>query len=57
MSATIAGAHIASIAAAGVGLLEARLGGAALDGCRWTPGSAWYNPNLVETWFSGLLEC
>ena len=58
MSATIAGAHIAGIAGRySVDLLEARMGVA--------PGRlpqvdarvrVEYNPNLVETWFSGLLE-
>jgi ABC-2 type transport system permease protein len=59
MSATIAGAHIASIAGRySVELLEARLGG---GGHRPVPQVATrirmeYNPNLVETWFSSLLE-
>ena len=59
MSATIAGAHIASIAGRyGVELLEARLGGAVRAGLPRVDARVRveYNPNLVETWFSGLLE-
>ena len=59
MSATIAGAHIASIAGRyGVELLEARLGGAGLGRLPQVDARVRveYNPNLVETWFSGLLE-
>jgi ABC-2 type transport system permease protein len=59
MSATIAGAHIASIAGRyGVELLEARLGGAGRAGLPQVDARVRveYNPNLVETWFSGLLE-
>jgi ABC-2 type transport system permease protein len=58
-SATIAGAHIASIAGRyGVERLEQRLGRA--DRGRVPQVEARvrieYNPNLVEIWFSGLLE-
>jgi ABC-2 type transport system permease protein len=59
MSATIAGAHIASIASRyAVELLEARLGGAGRAGLPQVDARVRveYNPNLVETWFSGLLE-
>ena len=58
MSATIAGAHIAGIAGRySVDLLEARMGVARgrlpqVD----ARVRVEYNPNLVETWFSGLLE-
>jgi ABC-2 type transport system permease protein len=59
MLATIAGAHIASIAGEyGLELLERRLGGGA--GAR-LPGvearvRVEYNPNLRQEWFSSLLE-
>lgn len=59
MSATIAGAHIAGIAGRyGVELLEARLGGAGHGRVPQVDARVRveYNPNLVETWFSGLLE-
>jgi ABC-2 type transport system permease protein len=59
MSATIAGAHIASIAGRyGAELLEARLGGVGRAGLPQVDARVRveYNPNLVETWFSGLLE-
>jgi ABC-2 type transport system permease protein len=57
-SATIAGAHVASIAGRyGVERLEQRLGA---DRARLPRVEARvrveYNPNLIETWFSGLLE-
>ena len=57
-SATIAGAHIAGIANAwGVELLERRLGvgGAGVPQVE-TRIRVEYNPNLLETWFSSLLE-
>jgi ABC-2 type transport system permease protein len=59
MSATIAGAHIASIAGRySVELLEARLGSAGRAGLPQVEARVRmeYNPNVVETWFSGLLE-
>jgi ABC-2 type transport system permease protein len=59
MSATIAGAHIASIAGRyGVELLEARLAGAGQARLPQVEARVRveYNPNLVESWFSGLLE-
>jgi ABC-2 type transport system permease protein len=58
MSATIAGAHVASIAGRySVELLAARMGPAhgrlpQVD----ARVRVEYNPNLAETWFSGLLE-
>jgi ABC-2 type transport system permease protein len=58
MSATIAGAHIASIAGRySVALLETRLG-VAHGGLPQVDARVRveYNPNLEETWFSGLLE-
>jgi ABC-2 type transport system permease protein len=58
-SATIAGAHIASIADRyGVELLERRLGGAGRAALPQVDARVRveYNPNLEETWFSGLLE-
>jgi ABC-2 type transport system permease protein len=60
MSATIAGAHIATVAGRyGVDLLRARwLGGAGLGGVPQVEARirVEYNPNLLETWFSSLLE-
>jgi ABC-2 type transport system permease protein len=59
MSATIAGAHIASIAGRySVELLQARLGGAGQARLPHVDARVRieYNPNLVESWFSGLLE-
>jgi ABC-2 type transport system permease protein len=59
MSATIAGAHIATIAGRyGAELLQARLGGGGPGGLPQVDARVRveYNPNLVESWFSGLLE-
>ena len=59
MSATIAGAHIATIAGRyGVERLQARLGAAARAGVPQIEARmrVEYNPNVDETWFSGLLE-
>jgi ABC-2 type transport system permease protein len=58
-SATIAGAHIAGIAGGyGVELLERRLGAAGRGRLPQVDARirVEYNPNLDETWFSGLLE-
>ena len=56
-SATIAGAHIAGIANGyGVELLERRLGGGGGVPQVDARIRVEYNPNLVETWFSSLLE-
>jgi len=58
-SATIAGAHIAAIAGRySVELLAARLGAGARAAVPQVEARirVEYNPNLDETWFSGLLE-
>ncbi len=58
-SATIAGAHIAAIAGRySVELLEERLGSGARAAMPQVEARirVEYNPNLDETWFSGLLE-
>jgi ABC-2 type transport system permease protein len=58
-SATIAGAHIAGIAGGySAELLERRLGAAGRGGVPQVDARVRveYNPNLVETWFSSLLE-
>jgi ABC-2 type transport system permease protein len=60
-AATLAGAHIASIARGfGVERLQHRAGTRGLAGARVPQIEARprveYNPNLVETWFSSLLE-
>ncbi|HET8530523.1 MAG TPA: ABC transporter permease [Methylomirabilota bacterium] len=58
-SATIAGAHIAAIAGRySVELLEERLGSGARAAVPQVEARirVEYNPNLDETWFSGLLE-